>query len=137
MVKYLAGGIDDLGRKVLVLISNHLAERVLDGGIVAVDKVAIDKLHRQTRLACAPCQCGTSHMLSSECVGHDLPTALLPTMAIFLCLGAGMLVLAFWGGRMVAERLARMYFVSSVVSVDRSNGRCLGWACSFAFSGSS
>ena len=27
-------------------------------------------------------------------------------MAIFLCLGAGMLLLAFWGGRAVADRLA-------------------------------
>jgi hypothetical protein len=59
MVKYLARGIDNLGCKVLVLISNHLAECVLDGGIVAVDKVAIDKLYRQTRLACTAGQYGT------------------------------------------------------------------------------
>jgi hypothetical protein len=35
----------------------------------------------------------------------SLPTALLPTMATFLCFGAaGILLLAFWGGR--EERLA-------------------------------
>jgi hypothetical protein len=38
----------------------------------------------------------------------------------------------------VAERLASVYYVVGlVVSVDRSNGRCLGCACSFASSGSS
>jgi len=38
---------------------------------------------------------------------RDIPTALLPTIATFLCFGAaGILLLAFWGGRVEAERLA-------------------------------
>ena len=49
---YLASGIDDLGCKVLVLVANHLAECVLNSRVVAVDKVAVDKLHRETRLSC-------------------------------------------------------------------------------------
>jgi hypothetical protein len=61
--KYLTSGIDNLRRKVLVLISNHLAKCVLNSRIVAIDKVAIDELHRQTGFACAVCQSGTSHML--------------------------------------------------------------------------
>lgn len=55
---YLSGGIDDLGRKLLVLVADHLAEGVLDGRIVALDKVAVHELHRQTRLACARRQLG-------------------------------------------------------------------------------
>jgi hypothetical protein len=108
--KYLACSIDNLRRKVLVLITNHLAKGILNRRIIAVDKVAIDELHRQTRLACAVCQSGTSHMLQTAqaaALGRKhSPTALLPTMAIFLCLGAGILLLAFWGGRVEAERLA-------------------------------
>jgi len=50
---YLPSGIDKLRCKLLVLVTNDLAERVLDGGIVAVDKVAVDELNRQTRLACS------------------------------------------------------------------------------------
>jgi len=50
-VLILASGVDDLGGKLLVLVPNDLAERVLDGRVVAVDKVAVDELHRQTRLA--------------------------------------------------------------------------------------
>jgi hypothetical protein len=64
--KYLSSGINDLGRKVLVLIPDHLAECILNSGIVAVDKVAVDKLHRHTRFACAGRQSGTSHMLSER-----------------------------------------------------------------------
>src|SRR6478752_4723666 len=50
---YLAGGIDDLGGIFLVLVADDLAERVLDGGIVALDEVAVDELHRQARFAWA------------------------------------------------------------------------------------
>jgi hypothetical protein len=63
--KYLACGIDNLRCKVLVFIANHLAKGILYRRIIAVDKVAIDELHRQTRLACAVCQSGTSHMLQT------------------------------------------------------------------------
>jgi len=47
----LASRIDDLSRIVLVLVLDHLAESILDGRVVAVDKVPVDELHRQTRLA--------------------------------------------------------------------------------------
>jgi len=85
-VSYLASGVDDLGGKLLVLVPNDLAERVLDGRVVAVDKVAVDELHRQTRLACW--HAAVSHVVGSLLVLNS-PTARLPTMAIFLCLGAG------------------------------------------------
>ncbi len=49
---YLARSINDLGRKVLPLVANNFAKGVLNGGIVALDKVAVDELDRQTRLAC-------------------------------------------------------------------------------------
>lgn len=49
---YLASSINDLGRKVLVLPLDHLAERILDSRVIAIDKVAVDELHRHTRLAC-------------------------------------------------------------------------------------
>jgi hypothetical protein len=110
MLKYLASSVDNLRRKVLVLVANHLAERILNGWVVAVDKVAIDELHRQTRLACTVCQSDASRMLgnvhAAARVEEHSPTALLPTMATFLCLGAGMLLRAFWGGRVEADRLA-------------------------------
>jgi hypothetical protein len=73
--KYLACGIDDLRCKVLVLVANHLAERVLDSRVVAVDKVAVDELHRQTRLACGVCQSGTSHMLRNAQAEADCRAA--------------------------------------------------------------
>jgi len=51
--KYLAGRVDNLSRIILVLVSYQLAECVLNSRIVAVDKVAVNELHRQTRLSCA------------------------------------------------------------------------------------
>ncbi len=45
---YLASGIDDLCCEILVLVANDLAEGVLDGRIVTVNKMAVDKLHCQT-----------------------------------------------------------------------------------------
>ena len=52
-VQYLSSRVDNLCCKLLVLIANHLAKSIFNGGIVAVDKVAVDELHRQTRLACS------------------------------------------------------------------------------------
>lgn len=43
----LTSRIDDLGRKVLALVSNRLAESVLDCRIVAVNEMTVDELHRQ------------------------------------------------------------------------------------------
>lgn len=48
---YLSRRIDDLCRKILILVPNQFAKSVLDGRIVAVDEVAVDKLHGQTRFA--------------------------------------------------------------------------------------
>ena len=51
---YLACSVDDLRCKVLALVPDDFAERVLNGGVVALDEVAIDELDRQARLACVP-----------------------------------------------------------------------------------
>ena len=44
---YLARCIDNLRRVILTAIFDHLPKVVFNGGIVAVDKVALDKLHRE------------------------------------------------------------------------------------------
>lgn len=36
----------------MILPLDHLAESVFDGGVIAIDKVTVDELHRHTRLAC-------------------------------------------------------------------------------------
>ena len=48
---YLAGGVDDLGRIVLALEPDDLAEGVLYRGVVAFDEVAIDELNGERRFA--------------------------------------------------------------------------------------
>lgn len=53
-IAYLACRINDLRRKFLAFVSDDFAECVLDGGIVALDEVAVDELHRHARLACPP-----------------------------------------------------------------------------------
>lgn len=62
MGKYLSCSIDNLGCIVLVLVANNLAKSILNGRIVAVDKVAVDELYRQTRLAYTGRVSVTSHM---------------------------------------------------------------------------
>ena len=52
MQAYLAGSIDNLGRVVLRLVADHFAEGVFDGGVVALDEVAVDELDGERRLAC-------------------------------------------------------------------------------------
>ena len=44
---YLARRVNDLGRKLLSLVLDNLAERVLNGRVIALNKVSIDELHRQ------------------------------------------------------------------------------------------
>lgn len=46
-VPYLPCRVYDLRRKVLALVFDHATERVLDGGVVALDEVAVHKLHGQ------------------------------------------------------------------------------------------
>lgn len=48
----LSRRVDDLHRKVLVSVADDLAECVFNGGVVGVDKVAIDVLNGQGTLAC-------------------------------------------------------------------------------------
>lgn len=48
---YLTSSVDDLRRKVLALIPDDFAKGILNGGIVALDEVAVDELDRQTRFA--------------------------------------------------------------------------------------
>lgn len=48
----LSGGIDDLGEERLVLVYNLMAKGVLDGRIVAFDKVTFAVLHSEGRFAC-------------------------------------------------------------------------------------
>ena len=96
--KYLSGCVDNLRGIVLVLVLDHLAKRVLNGRIVAVYKMAVDKLHRHTRLAWGVRQyvlraaCCGLHVKVAHATRLDVPTALLPTMAIFLCLGGAMVL---------------------------------------------
>jgi hypothetical protein len=49
----LAGGVDHLDGKVMVAVADNFAESVFDGRVVRVDKVAVDVLHCEGRLACA------------------------------------------------------------------------------------
>lgn len=56
MLMYLTGRVDNLSRVVLVLPPDQLAERIFYSRIVAVDKVAIDKLHSERGLSCTVCK---------------------------------------------------------------------------------
>lgn len=49
---YLTRGVDYLGRKVSALMGDCATEGVLNGGIVAFDKVPVDELDRERRFAC-------------------------------------------------------------------------------------
>jgi hypothetical protein len=49
---HLSSRVDDLCRELLAFVLNDLAEGVFDRWVVALDKVAVDKLHRKRGLAC-------------------------------------------------------------------------------------
>lgn len=49
---YLSCSVDNLCGIVLPLVPNQFAKRILDGRVVALDKVAVDELDRERRLAC-------------------------------------------------------------------------------------
>ncbi len=51
-VLVLAGRVDDLGRVLLALVSDLLAEGVLDGRVVALDEVAVDVADCEGGFAC-------------------------------------------------------------------------------------
>lgn len=48
---YLTRGVDYLGREVLPAIFDHFAERVLNGRVVAIDKMPLHESHCQRRFA--------------------------------------------------------------------------------------
>ena len=52
-VLVLAGRIDNLYSEILVLVPNDFAECILNGRVVGVDKVVVDKLDCQRTLACS------------------------------------------------------------------------------------
>lgn len=88
-VLVLASCVYHLDRKVLVPYPNDLAEGILNGWIVRIDEVSIDVLDCEGALACH-----TLSILSfvrSPWTGWvpDLPTDLLPTMAILRCFCCG------------------------------------------------
>ena len=93
-VLVLASRVYYLGREVLALVLDVLAERVLDGGVVALDEDAIDEAHRERRLACGRVSSGSPSRRTRRAGerGPDEPTERLPTMATLRCLdgGAGM-----------------------------------------------
>ena len=93
-VLVLASRVYYLGREVLALVLDVLAERVLDGGVVALDEDAIDEAHRERRLACGRVSSGSPSRRKRRAGerGPDEPTERLPTMATLRCLdgGAGM-----------------------------------------------
>ena len=90
-VLVLAGGVDDLQPEVLVAIADDFTEGVLDGGVVGVDEVAVDVLDGERALACvyvrqyAIAIC----VLAAWREWIDIPTDLLPTMAILRCFCCG------------------------------------------------
>jgi hypothetical protein len=89
-VLVLPGRVDNLGRKLLALVADLLAKGVLDGRVVALDKVPVDIADCQRGLACL-FQTRIAWLvrgsLSREGRG-DEPTERLPTMAIFRCLAS-------------------------------------------------
>lgn len=48
---YLTSCVDDLSGVLLVLVLDNLAESILNGGVVALDKVSINKLDGERRFA--------------------------------------------------------------------------------------
>ena len=84
----LAGGVDHLDGKVMVAVADDLAESVLDGRVVGVDKVAVDVLHCEGGFACARVVLlGEGYFLLARRQDErgGIPTDLLPTMAILRC----------------------------------------------------
>jgi len=50
-LSHLTSSINYLGSIILTLVFDNLAERVFNGGVVALDKVAIDELYSERRFA--------------------------------------------------------------------------------------
>lgn len=41
----LPSRVDNLGQEILALITDRLAKGILDGRVITIDKVTVDKLH--------------------------------------------------------------------------------------------
>lgn len=46
LATYLARSVNDLSRKLLALVLDNFAERVLDGRVITLNEVPVNKLHR-------------------------------------------------------------------------------------------
>ena len=57
---YLSGRINDLGREVLAFIFDDTTEGILNGWIITINKVTVDKLDRQRGFACNRGQISTA-----------------------------------------------------------------------------
>ena len=86
---YLSGSVDDLYGEILVLVLDDLGEGVLNGGVVRIDKVAVDELNSQRALAC---DMSVGCYNSGSITFSHSPTDLLPTMAILRCFCCGGIV---------------------------------------------
>lgn len=127
-VLVLACCVDHLNGKVMVTVADDLAERVLDSRVVRVDEVTVDILDREggfawkrSRLLEERLFCGV-HACRWKEFWEDVPTDLLPTMAILRCFCCGGMV------SIDSERgLRESYDVvqCDLVSHGVSNG-CLG-----------
>lgn len=49
---FLPSRIHNLSRKLLVLVLDNLTESILNGWVIALNKVTIDKLHCERRFTC-------------------------------------------------------------------------------------
>ena len=82
----LTSSVDHLRRKLLVFIADDLGECVLNGRVVCVDKVAVNVLNGEGALACTV---DVSHKPWNGTACVNLPTDLLPTIAILRCFCCG------------------------------------------------
>lgn len=72
-VLYLAGSIDNLNSEVLILMPYHLAESVLDSGVVGVDEVFVNELDREGALSYCGCWLARVHDLAPCHVRDGMP----------------------------------------------------------------
>lgn len=88
-VLVLSRGVDHLNGEVVVAVADDLAEGVFDGRVVRVDEVAVDVLDCEGGFAWSIHVSGSCYTdgggVQGKMGGRDVPTDLLPTMAILRC----------------------------------------------------
>lgn len=92
-IAHLTGSVDDFGGVLLSFELDNFAKSILNGRIVALYKMSIDELDRQGRFAC----CASISQIPTcrdENSMKSIPTDRLPTIAIFLCFGGAVGILA-------------------------------------------